>query len=475
MCHSLNISNNFPAINQRERRFTPKVNQAIQEEVQLLLSIGAIEECLYPSWLANPVVVPKKNGKNRVCIDYTKLNKACPKDSYPLPKIDQMIDAMLGYKRMSFLDAYSGYNQILMKIEDRIHTAFTTERGLYCYKVMPFGLKNAKATYQRLMHKIFSSLLVKNMEVYIDDMVVKSRQGVTHVEDLTECFNILDTYQMKLNPAKCVFGVSSGQFLGEDEGQQKLVFYYSKMLLDTKTRYNMMEKLVFALITTKKKLRQYFEGHTIVVYTDYPLKQILSKSDLFGRMSKWAIDLDTYDIRFSPQKVKKGQVLVDFLVEIQSFTPETAPELLNSEKEWMWTMHTDGASNSQRAGIGIVLEAPSGLQIKEAIRLEQHATNNKAKYEALIYGLKLARSMGVKRLRVRGDSKLMIEQVAGNFDTKAPHLANLLENVSTLKSQFQPFELIQIPRELNQKADALAKKASVGEYSSHSSISTTHT
>ncbi|XP_062100048.1 uncharacterized protein LOC133805917 [Humulus lupulus] len=232
-----------------------------------------------------------------------------------------------------------------------------------------------------------------------------------------------------------------------------------------------MEKLVLALLTAKKKLRQYFESHTIIVYTDYPLKQILSKPDLSRRLSKWEIELGTYDIQFSPRKAKKGQVLADFLVEIQSFTPDTLPELLESENQWVWTMHTDRASNSQGAGIGIVLEAPSGLKIEEAIRLEQSTTNNEAEYEALIYGLELAREMGIQRLNVRGDSQLMIEQVAGNFDTKAPHLASLLQKVTDLRSHFHQFELIQVPREQNQKADALAKLASAGGCTRQSSIS----
>ena len=123
------------------------------------MEIDAIKPCQYLKWLSNVVVVKKKNGKWRVCIDFTNLNKACPEDSYPLPKIDQLVDTTAGYERMSFLDAYSGYNQIKMNEKDRIHTTFITERGLYCYKVMHFGLKNAGATYQRLINHMFS----KNM------------------------------------------------------------------------------------------------------------------------------------------------------------------------------------------------------------------------------------------------------------------------------------------------------------------------
>ncbi|XP_062103084.1 uncharacterized protein LOC133814096 [Humulus lupulus] len=242
------------------------------------------------------------------------------------------------------------------------------------------------------------------------------------------------------------FAVSSVLFR-EKANRQRPVFYCSKMLLDAETRYSMMEKLALALLTAKKKLRQYFESHTIIVYTDYPLKQFL------------------------PRKAKKGQVLADFLVEIQSFTPDALLELLESEDQWLWTMYTDGASNSQGAGIGVVLEAPSGLKIEEAIRLEQSATNNEAEYDVLIYGLELAREMGIQLLNIRGDSQLMIEQVAGNFDTKAPHLASLLQKVTDLRSHFRQFELILVPREQNQKADALAKLASARGCTRQSSIS----
>ena len=120
-----------------------------------LLANGFIREAQYPTWLSNPVLVPKPNGTWRTCIDFSDLNKACPKDCFPLPNIDQMVDATAGYELLSFMDAYSGYNQIFRHVADQEHTSFRTDKGVYCYKVMPFGLKNAGATYQRLVNRMF--------------------------------------------------------------------------------------------------------------------------------------------------------------------------------------------------------------------------------------------------------------------------------------------------------------------------------
>ncbi|KAI0495533.1 hypothetical protein KFK09_021834 [Dendrobium nobile] len=149
-----------------------------------------------------------------MCIDYTDLNKACPKDSFPLPRIDQLVDTTSGHQMLSFMDAYSGYNQIKMNPIDEEATAFQTDKGLYCYRVMPFGLKNAGATYQRLMNKIFKTLIGHNMEVYVDDMLVKILEKSQHISDLEQCFCLLRRYNMRLNPTKCAFGVASGKFLG---------------------------------------------------------------------------------------------------------------------------------------------------------------------------------------------------------------------------------------------------------------------
>ena len=123
------------------------------------------------------MLVPKPNGKWRTCVDFIDLNKACPKDCFPLPRIDQLVDATAGHEVLSFMDAYSGYNQITMHPPDEEHTSFQTDIGLYCYRVMPFGLKNAGATYQRLVNLMFQKQIGNNMEVYVDDMLVKSKKA----------------------------------------------------------------------------------------------------------------------------------------------------------------------------------------------------------------------------------------------------------------------------------------------------------
>nr|KYP49805.1 Transposon Ty3-G Gag-Pol polyprotein [Cajanus cajan] len=214
MCHKLSICAEARPIAQRKRKMGNERKLAVDTEVAKLLDAGFIREVHYTTWLANVVMVKKSNGKWRMCTDYTSLNKACPKDAYPLPNIDRLVDGASGHGMLTFLDAYSGYNQIPMHTRDEEKTAFITDSANYCYQVMPFGLKNAGATYQRLMNKVFQHQIGKNMEVYVDDMVVKSRSIDRHVTDLSEVFQQVRKYDMRLNPEKCVFGVSGGKFLG---------------------------------------------------------------------------------------------------------------------------------------------------------------------------------------------------------------------------------------------------------------------
>ena len=214
------------------------------------------------------------------------------------------------------------------------------------------------------------------------------------------------------------------------------MFYVSKILLDAETHYSVVKKMVLALVNVKKKLRHYVETHSITVIIDFPIKQILSKPNLSGKLTKWAIDLGIYDIRYTLKVAKKWQDMADFLVEMQSFSVEPE-QLLHTEEEFQtWALNTDRASNSTGAGIRIVLEAHSGLKIDEAWRLSFQATNNEAEYEALIYRLELVKHFGIKLLKVRSDLKLITEQVARRFEANKPRMRAYFDRAYAFSRQF---------------------------------------
>ncbi|KAK5776078.1 hypothetical protein PVK06_044037 [Gossypium arboreum] len=163
----------------------------IKEEVSKQFDAGFLQASKYPEWVANIVPVPKKDGKVRMCVDYRDLNRASPKDNFPLPHIDMLVDNTVKHSLFSFMDGFSGYNQIKMASEDMEKTTFVTMWGIFCYKVMPFGLKNAGATYQRAMVTLFHDMMHKEIEVYVDDMIAKSRGEEEHVVNLKKLFDRL--------------------------------------------------------------------------------------------------------------------------------------------------------------------------------------------------------------------------------------------------------------------------------------------
>ncbi|KAL5847401.1 hypothetical protein ACOSQ3_010925 [Xanthoceras sorbifolium] len=577
LVHRLQVDPDYPPVKQKMRKFAPERNKVINEEIQKLIDIGSVREVNYPDRLANVVVVKKKNGKWRVCIDFTDLNKACPKDSFPLPHIDMMVDATAGHELLSFMDAFSGYNQILMHPDDQEKTSFITERVIFCYKVMPFGLKNAEATYQRLVNKMFANMLGQTMEVYIDDMLVKSLIADQHLYHLRQSFDIIDKYGMKLNPTKCSFGVSSGKFLGylvtkggveanpdqiqsimnlrspksikdvqkltgrlatlnrfiskssekckpffyalkksksfdwnqtseeafqnikrhladppllskpkegetlilylavsetavsavlvrEEDGKQLFVYYISKTLLDAEIRYTQLEKLALALIIAARKLRPYFQCHTISVLTTFPLKNVLHKPELSGRLVKWTVELSEHGISYQPRTAIKSQALADFIADFTPGILQQAKEELctlscDASKE-DWTLAIDGLSNARGSGLGIVLTSPEGHVIKRSIRCGFKTTNNEAEYKALIAGLTLAKDLHVERIKVRSDSQLIVKQLQGSYQARDLKMSAYLTLVKELQASFESFDIEQIPRSENTHADALANLGS---------------
>lgn len=189
--HCLNVDPRVKPIQQKRRYFAPERSQAVTEEVIKLLNSKIVKKVFYPTWLSNPVMVKKPDDSWRMCVDYTDLNKHCPKDCHPLPVIDQKVEAISGYEILMFLDAYKGYHQILMDESDAEKMAFITDIGVFCYTKMPFGLKNARATYQRMMDRVFAHQIGKNLEVYVDDIVIKSRTVADAPRNLEETLQTL--------------------------------------------------------------------------------------------------------------------------------------------------------------------------------------------------------------------------------------------------------------------------------------------
>ncbi|XP_038693764.1 uncharacterized protein LOC119991491 [Tripterygium wilfordii] len=576
--HRLNIRPDSKPVIQKARRSALAHAEAVVKEVEKLTEAGAIREVDYPEWLSNTVVVKKKNGTWRVCVDFTDLNKSCPKDLFPLPKIDQLVDSTSGSQRMSFLDAYRGYHQIPMNEEDEEKTAFITPRGTYCYKVMPFGLKNAGATYQRLVTKMFGGMIGRTVEVYIDDMVVKTAREDDHLSDLQSVFDVLDVYKLKLNASKCAFGVSSGKFLGHlvtrrgieaDPDQiaairnlrspssvkevQKLtgmaaalnrfiskssdrchhffrslrgakkfewdsecemalaelkdylqsvpllstpvpgeklrlylavsevavsavllrverkieqpIYYVSKTLLGAETRYTPLEKLLYCLVIASRKLNHYFHDHSIEVATAYPLRSVLSRADLSGRIAKWAVELGQHDIHFVPRTAIKGQVVADFIAEFSSPPEQPVEEVwtLEINPGSTWELMVDGSSTRKGSGAGVVLTSPEGLTIEQAIRLGFDATNNESEYEALLCGLRSALKLGAKRVKISSDSQLIVGQLTGEYAAKTKAMIAYLTEAKKLIEKLEDFEIQQVPRGQNSHADALATLASADQ------------
>ncbi|KAK8928988.1 hypothetical protein KSP39_PZI017133 [Platanthera zijinensis] len=559
-CHRLNLDPATAPVRQKQRKSATALAGPIREEVGKLLEAGFVSEIQYPGWVSNVVMVKKSGGGWRLCIDFSMLNKACPKDCYPLPQIDALVDSAVGFPVMSFLDAFSGYHQIRMHPPDCRDVSFITSDGCYSYKMMPFGLKNADATYQRMMDQVFKEQKGRNLEVYVDDLLVKSKSATEHVKDLAETFATLRKYKMRLNPTKCVFGAGRGKFLGHlltpqgvvpnpdkvkailemasprdskevqrltgrlaglsrflskagekcspffkalrgnqkfewtpeceeafiklkqqltrapllqgpqggedlllylgvgaeavssvlvrEEGKKQLPIYcVSRVLRQAETRYPILEKLVFALVVSTRRLRPYFQAHSIKVVSDHPLRSILDGVEHSGRLAKWAVELSEFDISYPPRAV--ADFLADFSAEVEADMDVSRPV--------PWKMFVDGASGRHSVGAGVVLVSPQGTRIEQAVEILFPVTNNQAEYEAMVAGLRLAKELAIRDIQAFTDSMVAASQIRGEFEVRDPILQQYLFKVKGLIRGFRSFHVEHVPRERNSEADNLAK------------------
>ncbi|GKC72312.1 reverse transcriptase domain-containing protein [Tanacetum coccineum] len=305
------------------------------------------------------------------------------------------MESLCGYPFKYFLDAYKGYHQIKMAKEDEEKTTFITSQGIFCYSKMPFGLKNARETYQRLVDKAFQKQIGRNLEVYVDDLIIKSRTEHEIMRDIEDTFKNLREINMKLNPKKCTFRIEEAEvafkqikkliaelqpltapmekeelivylaaareavsavLMTNREAKQMPVYFISRALQGLEINYTLMEKLVLALVHASKQLKRYFQAHTIIVIMDQPIKQVLSRLEVAERLQKWSIELDG---------------------------PEAS----------------------------LILTNLKGAEFTYALRFWFDATNNDAEYESLIVGLRISEQMGVKNIQINVDSCLVANQV----------------------------------------------------------------
>nr|KYP66357.1 Retrovirus-related Pol polyprotein from transposon 297 family [Cajanus cajan] len=222
----------------------------------------------------------------------------------------------------------------------------------------------------------------------------------------------------------------------EHQKVQTPIYFISRVLQDAEKRYQMIEKLALALVTAARRLRPYFQSHQVVVKTDYPIKQILRKPELAGRMIAWSVELSEFESR-GPLK---AQCLADFVAEL---TPTTA------EEPQVWTLHVDESSNSKGGGAGIILEGPNQVTLEQSLKFSFKVTNNQAEYEALLTGLRLACDLGARRVSCNSDSKLMVEQLSGTYQANDTLLQRYFHVASHQISSFDEFTIQHVPREQN--------------------------
>ena len=214
IAHTLNVDLEAKPVAQPTKIFHIEIEGQIVREVQKLLAIGFVKPIQHPCWLSNIVPVKKKNGQIKCCVDFRNLNKACLKDEFRFPNMDLLIDFVVGNAMFSFVDGFSGYNQIRMAPKDAEKTTFRTPMGNFYYTIIPFGLKNIGATYQRAMMAIFHDMMHQELEDCVNDIVVKSKKREEHFYVLKRVFERCRAFKLRMNPLKCAFGVSTGKFLG---------------------------------------------------------------------------------------------------------------------------------------------------------------------------------------------------------------------------------------------------------------------
>ncbi|GKV24416.1 hypothetical protein SLEP1_g34030 [Rubroshorea leprosula] len=407
--HKLPIAEGFRPYKQSPKHMSAEVTLKVKEEIEWLVKAGFIRTCRYVERLSNAVHVLKKNEQLRVCVDFRNLNLVTPKDEYLMPIADLLVDEVARHKILSFMDDHSGYNQIFIADTDVPKTTFQCPGavGTFEWVVMPFGLKNVGAIYQRAMNAIFHDMIGKFMKIYINDVVVKSHGEEDHLVHLRKSFEWMRQHCLKMNPLKCAFGVFAGNFLGYLVHERGL-----------EVDKNKARAMIEAKPPQNKKELQRFLGQ--VNFLRRFISNLVGKTRVFSPLLK-----------------------------------------LKSEMDFKWEEHHQSAFDMIKrtetmSGAGVVVISLFGLKTQMSFQLDFDCTNNQAEYEALIIGLEMLVEFKVSMVEVIRDSQLVLKQLSGDYKCTSLALAPYFALAVQLLEEFDDVSIRHMPRDQNYEANEMA-------------------
>uniref|UniRef100_A0A2N9GBV3 Uncharacterized protein n=1 Tax=Fagus sylvatica TaxID=28930 RepID=A0A2N9GBV3_FAGSY len=513
--HKIPLKPECKPVKQALRRMKPEVILKIKEEVEKQLKAGFLSTVTYSDWVANIVPVPKKDGKVRMCVDYRDLNRASPKDNFPLPHIDTLVDNTATNAVFSFMDGFSGSShrptQAVPATEEvsaqikpeqvclrrhirkviRLHRQRQRNSRLILQRFKPYEACPRQRTEKEIRSFLgrinYIARFIAQLTATCEPLFKLLRKDVKikWTEDCQRAFDKIKEYL--LNPPilvpptpgrplilyLTVQEASMGCMLGQQDEtgkKEQAIYYLSKKFTEPETRYLLVEKTCCALAWASKKLRQYMLYYTTwLVSRMDPIKYIFEKPALTGKIARWQVLLSEFDILFVARKAIKGQAIADYLADypseqlelMDSEFPDEDVMTVDEDNHGRWKLYFDGAANAVGSGIGAVLVSPKGQQTPIAVKLGFDCTNNMTEYEACIVGLQAALEFGAYELEVFGDSLLIVSQTNGEWQARDPKLIPYQRYISRLVPKFKYVTFTYTPRAHNHFADALATLASL--------------